>query len=420
MSDAARAVMERIAALARISEHPDYLMRRSYTGAMREANALVATWMERAGMTVRLDHIGNLIGRYPTTVPDGPSVIFGSHLDTVRDAGAFDGPLGILLALAVVEQLRANGTHLPFHLDMLCFADEEGVRWGTAYLGSKAVAGTFDRECFDRRDADGISLRDAMRAFGANPDRIADDVWTRTAVLGYCEAHIEQGPVLEAHDLAVGIVGAISGQSRWRLRFEGVAGHAGTVPMALRHDALAAAAAFVVAVEAYAQAAPGLVATVGELRVEPGASNVIPGQVSLSLDVRHADDDVRLRACEMLRQQSEAESQRRGVTVRWEVVQEIEAIQCDDMLTGVLTRAVADNGYEPYMLASGAGHDAVAMAALAPVAMLFVRCEGGISHNPAESVEERDVAAALAVLHRFVTLLAAHYAAHEEARHEHV
>lgn len=405
----ARTVMERAAALACISEHPQYLLRRSYTDAMREANTAVAGWMEQAGMTVYVDHTGNLVGRYGVDEPAAPTFIFGSHLDSVRNAGAYDGPLGVLLALAAVERIRLRGERLPFGIEIMCFADEEGLRWGTAYLGSKAIAGTFDTGYLDRVDADGTTLRAAMQAFGGNPERIGDDRRDGSRILGYCEAHIEQGPVLEAHDLPVGIVMAIAGQSRFALSFIGTAGHAGTVPMTLRHDALCAAAEFVLAVETYARATPGLVATVGQFAVESGASNVIPGHVSLTLDVRHADDAVRLEACRTLHDRMESIATERAVGFNWETVQETAAVACDIRLSELLTRAAAHTGYNSFHLPSGAGHDAVAMADLTPIAMLFVRCAGGISHNPAESVEERDVAVAIDVLTHFITLLASSY-----------
>jgi allantoate deiminase len=402
----ARTVMQRAAALARISEHPQYLLRRSYTEAMREANAAVVGWMEQAGMTVHLDHTGNLVGRYGIDDPAAPTLIFGSHLDSVRNAGAYDGPLGVLLALAAVEHIRLRGEWLPFRIEVVCFADEEGLRWGTAYLGSKAIAGTFDAAYLDRVDADGTTLAAALRAFGGSPERIGGDRRDRSRILGYCEAHIEQGPVLEAHDLPVGIVTAIAGQSRFALAFTGTAGHAGTVPMTLRHDALCAAAEFVLAVETYARTTPGLVATVGQLAVQPGASNVIPGQVSLTLDLRHADDAVRLEACHSLHDRMESIATERAMGCTWETVQETGAVTCDIRLAELLARAVEHSGHDPFHLPSGAGHDAVAMADLTPVTMLFVRCAAGISHNPAESVEERDVAVAIDVLARFILLLA--------------
>ncbi len=399
-------VMERIETLAGFSEEEGLLLRRSYTDAMRQANAAVARWMTGAGMSVRQDHAGNLIGRYEGA-EHKQTLLLGSHLDTVRDAGKYDGPLGILIALACVEALHAHGKWLPFAVEIICFADEEGLRFGSAYLGSKAVAGTFEQAALRLRDSEGTTVAEAMRAFGGDPDSLRSSGRTPSEILGYCEAHIEQGPVLEARGLPGGVVTAIAGQSRINLSFAGEAGHAGTVPMALRHDALCAAAEFVLAVEALAVGQPGLVATVGQLTLHPGASNVIPGLVSLSLDVRHSDDGQREEACQRLEEQASAIGMRRGVAATWQLLQASPAVPCAPRLTMLLEQAIDASGWDVCRLASGAGHDAVAIAGLTPVAMLFVRCRSGISHNPAEAVEPDDVAAAIAVLDRFLRLLAA-------------
>lgn len=394
--------MERIETLAGFSEEEGLLLRRSYTDAMRQANGAVAGWMTGAGMSVRQDHAGNLIGRYEGA-EHKQTLLLGSHLDTVRDAGKYDGPLGILIALACVEALHTHGKRLPFAVEIICFADEEGLRFGSAYLGSKAVAGTFEPAALGLRDSEGTTVADAMRAFGGDPDALG----TSGSILGYCEAHIEQGPVLEARGLPVGVVTAIAGQSRINLSFAGEAGHAGTVPMALRHDALCAAAEFVLAVEAVALERPGLVGTVGQLTLYPGASNVIPGLVSLSLDVRHSDDGQREEACGRLEEQARTIGVRRHTAVSWKLLQASPAVPCAPRLTMLLEQAINESGWDVCHLPSGAGHDAVAMAGLTPITMLFVRCRGGISHNPAESVAPDDVAAAIAVLDRFLLLLAA-------------
>lgn len=399
-------IMERFEMLGQISEEPNYLVRRSYTDALRDTHTHVAAWMGAAGMTVREDQAGNLIGRYASPKDDAQTLILGSHLDTVRDAGKYDGPLGILIALACVERLQRDSVSLPFAVEVICFADEEGLRFGNSYLGSQAVAGTFEQDVLERTDADGISLRDAMLRFGADPDAIPDCARRRESILGYCEVHIEQGPVLEAADLPVGVVQAIIGQSRFTVQFVGEAGHAGTVPMAMRHDALCAAAEFVLAVEEAGRHVDALVATTGQLTVEPGASNVIPGNVTLSLDIRHGDDVQRAGACRDLQTRAEQIAQRRGVQVDWRVVQESTAVPCAPALFHTLEQAVAACGYRVLGMSSGAGHDAVAMATLTPIAMLFVRCRGGISHNPAEAVEEADVVAAVEVMMKFLGLLA--------------
>jgi allantoate deiminase len=304
----------------------------------------------------------------------------------------------VLVAIACVE--RAGS--LPFSIEIVGFADEEGVRYGTAYLGSGVVAGRFDASALERRDADDVSMADAIRAFGGDPDGLAAARRSGDDLLGYVEVHIEQGPVLEARDEPVGVVTAIAGQTRARVVFEGEAGHAGTVPMDLRRDALAAAAEWILTVENFGQGTEGLVATVGETTVEPGAGNVIPGRVTLSLDVRHADDGIREAARERLLRGAAAIAKRRGVGATWSVVQETAAVACDPALTDAL--AAAAGGDVP-RLPSGAGHDAAVMSHLAPVAMLFVRCHKGISHNPAESVTAADVAAAIDVTTKFLQAL---------------
>ncbi len=407
---AATTVMERCARLGTISEEPDRLTRRFASPAMQQANALVGSWMAAAGLAVRSDAIGNLIGRYEADQPGAKTLLLGSHLDTVRDAGRYDGPLGVLVALACVADLAAQGRRLPFAIEVLAFADEEGLRYHSTYLGSAALAGTFDRANLDLTDAEGTAMAAAIRDFGGDPERLEECRRSAAELLGYCEVHIEQGPVLEAHNLPVGVVQAIAGQSRISVAFSGMAGHAGTVPMALRQDALCAAAEFVLAVEAHGRQIAGLVATVGQLQVAPGASNVIPGLATLSLDVRHPDDQQRLTACAFLEDQARQIADQRSVTLSWLPRQSTPAVPCTPQLTRLLGQAVQAQGHPLLELISGAGHDAVALADLTPVAMLFVRCQGGISHNPAEAVEAADVAVALATLTTFVELLASEVA----------
>lgn len=403
--DAAAQVMRRIETLAMLSEEPGCLTRPAFSTAMRQANATVADWMQQAGMSVIQDAMGNLSGRYAGEEGNAATFILGSHLDTVRNAGKYDGMLGILVALACIERLHERGIRLPFALEMIAFADEEGLRYNTAYLGSQAVVGTFDPRCLQLVDGAGISLAEALRAFGGDPDRLATARKDPQTLLGYCEVHIEQGPVLEAENLPVGVVTAIAGQSRIQVRFTGQAGHAGTVPMHLRSDALCAAAEFVLAVETYARSQPGLVATVGQLTPEPGVSNVIPGVVALSLDVRHQADAERERAGSLLHSRAEQIAAARNLTLTWTVGQDNRATSCSPRLGGLLAQAIAAAGQRVYHLPSGAGHDAVVMAKVTEIAMLFVRCKDGISHHPAEAVAEADVAVALEVLERFVTML---------------
>jgi allantoate deiminase len=406
---AAAEVVRRCRELAAISEEEGRLTRPFASPAMARANALVGGWMADAGLDVRMDAAGNLVGRWGGAEASAGTLLLGSHLDSVRDAGAFDGPLGVLVAVSCVERLRAEGVRLPFALDVLGFSDEEGLRYGTAYLGSRAVAGTFDPGLLALRDADGVALGDALRAFGGAPDAVASASRAGERLLGYCEVHIEQGPVLEQRDLPVGVVSAIAGASRASVAFEGRAGHAGTVPMEARRDAACAAAEWVLAVEAAGRAQPGLVATVGVLEARPGAPNVVPGAAVASLDVRHADDSVRSDAVAALRARAEAIGAERGVQVAWRGVLDEAAVALDPGLTGALADAVAASGLPVARLTSGAGHDAVALSALTGCAMLFVRCAGGVSHHPDESVREDDVAVALDVLHGLVVGLAARH-----------
>jgi allantoate deiminase len=395
----AAAVLRRCDELAAFSEDEGRLTRRFATPALRQAGEAVRGWMQDAGMAVRRDAVGNLIGRLEGG--GERTLLIGSHIDTVRDAGRYDGTLGVLVGIACAEALRERGVELPFALEVVAFADEEGTRFGTSYLASRALVGTFREAWLDRVDADGVTLREALGRFGGAADGIAGCRRDPADLLGYYEVHIEQGPALEAAGLALGVVTAIAGQTGGTVRFTGVAGHAGTVPMALRRDALAAAAEWILAVEAVARETDGLVATVGDLELEPGAGNVIPGRVALALDLRHADDGVRACAEASLRRRAEAIAAARGVALSWRS-HETAAVGLSTELAELLARSVAAAGHPVVRLPSGAGHDAAVLAAIAPAAMLFVRCAGGVSHNPDESVTVEDVAAAIAVSARFL------------------
>ena len=363
--------------------------------------------MRDAGLAVRRDNIGNLRGRYESATGEGSTLLIGSHLDSVRGAGKYDGPLGVMVALAAVQRLHDKGARLPFAIEVVGFADEEGLRYGTPYLGSRALAGEFDLADLELADAKGVTMAEAITSFGGDAKRLADDRWAEGELLGYVEVHIEQGPVLEARDKPVGIVSAIAGQSRNSLTFTGVAAHAGTTPMDSRKDALVAASMFVHAVEGYAGSHKGLVATVGQLAVRPGAANVVPGEVTLSLDVRHADNDIRLLASERLIDISQEIANHRSIALTNNLISQNPTVPCSPGPTALLARAVEAVGYPSLKLASGAGHDAAVMAGLTEVAMLFVRCKGGISHHPDESVTEEDVAVAIDVLGKFLELQAA-------------
>jgi allantoate deiminase len=405
--------MQRIEALGKISDAPNCLTRTFCSPAMRRANAAVGSWMREAGMRVRTDAIGNLIGHFPV-VPRKSKIenrkskilLLGSHLDTVRNAGKFDGPLGVLVAIACVKQLHDSKANLPFAIEVVGFADEEGVRYQSTYLGSKVLAGKFNSKDLARLDDDGISMSDAIRDFGGNPNALAGARTARTPLLGYVEVHIEQGPVLELKNLSVGVVTAIAGQTRMRLTFIGRAGHAGTTPMNLRRDALCAAAEFVSTVEAVGRSGHGLIATVGEIVALPGASNVIPGEVRLSLDVRHAKNSVREKAVAKLKQRAVQIARKRQIKVSAEIVHQSPAVACDRHFSNLLTQAAVRHQERVPLLPSGAGHDAAAMDAVTPVAMLFVRCKGGISHHPDESVKLEDVRMAISVVGDFIERLA--------------
>lgn len=403
---AAKIVMDRCATLGGYSEETGCLTRRYGTPPMRQVNETVAAWMTDAGMAARQDAIGNLVGRYEAAQPGARTLLLGSHLDTVRDAGRYDGPLGVMVALACVGALHARGERLPFAIEVYGFADEEGLRYHSGYLGSSVVAGTFDPTALATTDAGSITLADAIRTFGGDPDTLPAARRAVDDLLGYLEVHIEQGPVLEARGLALGVVSAIQGQTRATLIFTGQAGHAGTVPMPLRHDALAGAAEFFRLVENLTRGRTEMVATIGQLQVEPGASNVIPGRVTLTLDVRHPDDAAREDACRALEAHAREIAARRGLALEWQTHGATASVRCDPHLSHLLETALEGSGQPALRLPSGAGHDAVPMSTLAPIAMLFVRCAGGISHNPAESVTVEDVAAAIAATERFLALLA--------------
>jgi len=319
MQEISSTVMERCEQLGNVSEEAGALTRPYGSRAMCEANEIVSGWMQGAGMSVSRDEIGNLIGFYRGTGDE--TLVLGSHLDTVRDAGKYDGILGVMVAIACVQRLHDRGERLPFAIEVAAFADEEGLRFGTAYLGSSVYAGAFDEELLYLQDGEGVTLREAVRAFGGDPGALEQEDRRDGGLLGYCEVHIEQGPVLEEHDLPVGIVTAISGQSRVGLVFDGEAGHAGTVPMEERQDALCTAAEFVLEADHAARAEPGAVATVGEISALPGAANVVPGRTDLSLDVRHPDDEVRVRLRDHLKTRAQEIAASRGCDYEWRLRQ---------------------------------------------------------------------------------------------------
>jgi allantoate deiminase len=399
-------VMQRCDLLAQYSEEEGRLTRTFCSPAMRAAHAALRQWMNEAKMVSRTDAVGNLTGRFGRDDKQVKKFLIGSHLDTVRNAGKYDGILGVLLGLAVVEALNQNAIDLPFALEVVAFSDEEGTRFNIPFLGSLALIGRFDRAFLDEMDRDGVRMADAIRSFGQNPDIIPDAACDPSQLLGYFEAHIEQGPILEKKQLPVGVVHSISGQTRAEMSFEGVSGHAGTTPMDMRRDALAGAAEFVTKVENIARNTPLLVATVGQLDVEPNVSNVIPGKVRLTTDVRHHDDDVRQSAMQQLLSAARNIGGDRQLIFGVERCDEKPTVEMDKDLTQLLATCVADLGHHVERMTSGAGHDAQVMSEIVPAAMLFIQCRGGISHHPDESVKTADVHVALQVMLKFILELA--------------
>ena len=401
----AAAIMARCDELAAVSCTRGAIERVYLSPEHARVNAMAARWMEDAGMRTWQDAAGNQCGRYEGATPGLPALLLGSHLDTVPDAGRYDGILGVMLAIAVVSRLNAAGTRLPFAVEVVAFGDEEGTRFGTALLGSRAVAGTWDEHWWELEDADGITLVEAFHEFGLDPSRISTAARDAGDVLAYLETHIEQGPYLEEADRALGVVSSIAGARRFALTLTGKAGHAGGVPFDRRRDALTGAAEAVLAVERIARE-HGAIATVGRLEAFPGAVNVIPGRVEFSLDLRAEFDDVRDTVWSEIEHAMSESARRRRLALTVEETHGAPAVVAADWLQDVVRTGIRATGDEqPMVLFSKAGHDAMAIADLTEYAMLFVRCEGGVSHHPEENVTEADVATALdafeAAVHAF-------------------
>jgi allantoate deiminase len=400
---AARDAIAACRRLAAVSDEPGWTTRTFLSAAARAVLDDLGASMARVGMGTRIDMAGNLRGVYAGTSADAPTLLIGSHLDTVPHAGAFDGILGVVLGITLVDMLR--GRRLPFGIEVVGFSEEEGVRFGIPFIGSRALLGTLDESLLQRRDPQGSSVADAIRAFGLDPSRL-DEARVSNA-LGYLELHIEQGPVLESLGLPLGVVEAIVGQTRAEVVFIGQAAHAGTTPMTLRRDAVATAAEWITSVENAAQEVDGLVATVGRIDAQPGAGNVVAGRCRVSLDVRHARNAIRLHAVDSLRQRAEEIAKRRRLRVDWVSVIDQPAVEMDTRLTSRLARAVERSGVPVHLMPSGAGHDAMIMAARMPAALLFVRSPGGVSHHPDETVNDADVAVALKAAAHFLDDLSA-------------
>lgn len=403
MRDQALRVMEECARIAEMTEEAGRITRRYLTPPMHSVHKHLRGRMENLGMRVRVDAAGNLRGLWEACELGLKRLMIGSHLDSVPNAGAYDGVLGVAVALEWIP--LAKEMELPFPIEVIGFSEEEGVRYGVPFLGSTAVAGCFDRRLLDLRDEDGISLEQAIRGFGLDPAAI-DEAKIGNEVIGFIEVHIEQGPVLEASELSVAAVTGIVGQTRGILTFKGYANHAGTTPMHLRRDALAAAAEWISIVERIALRIEGLVATVGQIRIQPNAVNVIPGTVEVSLDCRHVDDAVRTRAISELLTRAGESAGRRGIATNWSEIVYQRAVPMDPRLTALMSDAIREAGFPEMRMTSGAGHDAMIMASRVPATMLFVRSPGGISHDPSESVLVEDVEASLHVARKFLERLA--------------
>ena len=380
------------------TDEPGRLTRLYLSPAHRAAAEAVRRMMEAAGMRAHIDAAGTVVGRYEGIEPGAPALLVGSHIDTVVDAGSYDGMLGVLAGIVAVEELARRGERMPFAIEVLAFGDEENVRFPTNLSTSQAIAGTYDPAWLDGKDYDGVSLREALLAFGGDPEAVMRLGRDPGSVKGYIEFHIEQGPVLERENLPVGIVSAINGITRARGVVTGEAGHAGTVPMALRRDAFAALSEMNLAVERIGARDPSTVATIGMAKLSPNASNVIPGRVDFMLDVRAPDDPVRHAIVEEMVAEMRGIAARRHVALDLDLYFDAPATAMDAGLTRALETAVVGQGIAVRHLSSGAGHDAMAMARLCPSAMIFVRCKGGISHNPAESITVDDADVAVRVL----------------------
>ena len=390
--EAAQRVLERTIELSKYTDVCGHITRAFLSASTKGVHDRLRDWMAHLGMQVRVDAMGNLRGVYPAQDNQSGRLLIGSHIDTVPCAGAYDGVLGVMLGLALIELLK--GRRLAFEVEILAFSEEEGIRFRTPFLGSRALVGQVDDQLLRLVDSDGTTLRQAIQNFGLDPERMHEALIQGRA-FGYIEFHIEQGPVLEERGLGLGLVEDIVGQSRLELSLRGMSGHAGTTPMHSRRDALAAAAEFVLAAERNARTTPGLVVTVGQLCAYPGAANVIPGEVKMSLDVRHSDNVARTSAVEAVLCECRTIAARRGISLEVFTRLEQKSVMMDASLTAALAAATSAAGYPVYRMSSGAGHDAMIIAQQIPVAMLFLRSPGGISHHPQESVLKGDVIAAI-------------------------
>jgi hydantoinase/carbamoylase family amidase len=396
-----REVLDRIAELGRHSDSPDHYTRIYLTPAHQAAAKQIAKWMREAGMSVRIDAIGSVIGRYEGSTEQ--ALLMGSHFDSVRNGGKYDGVLGILVPMACVAELHRRGERLPVAIEIAAFADEEGARFQTSFLASRAMVGRLEAAVLERRDADGVTLADAMRSAGLDPAKVGSTGFDPSTLAAYVEVHIEQGPVLLNAGRPLGVVTSIAAGNRHLLKVIGEAGHAGTVPMAIRRDALTAAAEMILAIERRCSAGGSLVGTVGVLKVKDGTGNVIPGEVEFTVDIRAADGETQAAGAREALAACDAIARRRGVKLERTKTHEVQAVPCAPWLQDEIARSIERQGIEAMRLPSGAGHDAMVLAEYTDAGMMFVRCgAGGVSHNPAETVSAEDAGLAVAALLDFL------------------
>ncbi len=409
MTTRAEKIINRIDALAALTDEPGMISRVFGTPAFVSASNMLVNWFNEAGLSTRVDNIGNVRGRLSCSTANAKTFVIASHFDTVINAGKFDGPLGIVMGLDIIEHLIAEKIELPFNIELIAFSDEEGVRYHSTFLGSKVVTGTFDETLLSKKDNKDITLSQAIREIGGDVAKIAGDKIPVSDWLGYFEIHIEQGPILYEADIPVADVSAIAGQKRATITFVGEAGHAGTVPTSMRKDALCCAADCILQLEYYAKTHASIVATVGIINISNAASNVIPGNVQFTLDVRSQDEDMLDTAWHDIQSLVTDVGHKRNIETQLQLIQSSLPVKCDYTLNFLLKRAIAELGYEVKELVSGAGHDAVPISAVSPVSMMFVRCYKGISHNPAENVENKDIEAAITVAGHFIQHLIKYY-----------
>ncbi|MGG9971658.1 allantoate amidohydrolase [Ferruginibacter sp. SUN002] len=397
----AEKIVDRINELAAISEDSSCVTRTYGTPSFVEGSKKVLTWMNEAGLQTHIDNIGNVRGKLVSKKAGAKTFVIASHIDTVVNAGKFDGPLGVIMGIDLVEHIK--NTDIDFNIEIIAFSDEEGVRFHTTFLGSNVVTGNFDTVLLNKKDANGILLREVITSNGGNPNQLVQDAIPKESWLGYYEMHIEQGPVLYEKNIPAAVVTAIAGQKRIEVALAGFAGHAGTVPMDMRQDALAAAAVCILAIERFGlENKDHIVATVGKLEVNHAASNVIPGKVVFSIDLRGASATYLEQAYHTIEEICTTICKARNIGIEWNLVQETAPVLCDKNLSNLLSGSIKEAGHSVIELVSGAGHDAMAVATVSPVSMLFIRCYKGISHNPLENAEVNDIAEAIKISEAFI------------------